>query len=154
MAIASGGSIRQRIVRDTLDPEQWDFQNMGIFNLQLLDATTMPALGLPLPSTPITAATYAQKGYPFFKIYEQPSDISGTFPVKSVGSIDKSFGLHKKVHDEEQNLRFPTVGILSEIFGHKYEKDQLMLNNLDKMPPFVPVDNTNRIKRRLAFRNS
>ncbi|PVH76463.1 hypothetical protein DL98DRAFT_657413 [Cadophora sp. DSE1049] len=68
LAIAPGGFIQQTIVRDVYEPQLWDIENSVMLNLQLIDATSFPALGLPVPVTPITAETYATHGYPFFKM--------------------------------------------------------------------------------------
>ncbi|KAF4635709.1 hypothetical protein G7Y89_g2398 [Cudoniella acicularis] len=89
MAIAPGGFIKQTIVPDTLDANGWGIDRTVMLNLQLFDATTFPALGIPVPSHPVSAKTYAKNRYPFLKMYGDPSDILGNFPISSVGDLDK-----------------------------------------------------------------
>lgn len=45
LAIAPGGFIQQTIIRDKLTTEGWDSENCIMFDLQLLDAAALPALG-------------------------------------------------------------------------------------------------------------
>jgi hypothetical protein len=90
MAVTPGGLIRQTIVKDPLQAHEWDTENTVMFNVQLINAAVFKNLtGIDPPSTPITAKTYAEKGYPFFALYEEPSGISGDFPVKSWAAMDK-----------------------------------------------------------------
>jgi ubiquitin len=91
MGIAAGGLIKQSIVRDTTDPAIWDPENGTIFNVQILNSAVFESItGNPPPSTPITAQTYANHGYPYYDIYdEKPSGIKGDFSgVKSVADKD------------------------------------------------------------------
>ena len=80
MAIAPGGFINQTIIKDPVPMEDWDQNNTILFNLQLLNASCFQQLlGIKPPSTPITPALYKAHGYPFYKLYEEPSGISGDF---------------------------------------------------------------------------
>ena len=64
---------------------------MTVFNVQILNsAAYMTVTGEHPPAKPMTAVEYAQHGFPFFKMYEEPSSIYGDFGVvKSVAEIDK-----------------------------------------------------------------
>ncbi|KAG0647390.1 hypothetical protein D0Z07_7168 [Hyphodiscus hymeniophilus] len=69
------------------------------------------AISVPIPPTPVTAATYAEHGYPFFKLYEDLSGVSGNFEqLQSVGDLDKAKG-HFEVHDSEVDVSFPSVAL-------------------------------------------
>ncbi len=127
LAVSPGGLIKQTIIRDPIETENWDTEKAILFNLQLLNATSFEQLlGIKAPATPITASLYKSYGYPFFKLYEEPSGIKGNFKgIKSVGQLDKKRGI-KRPHDEEENLRFASVPIIQ-------------LSNVDKRAPFRPV---------------
>ncbi|KAL2072051.1 hypothetical protein VTL71DRAFT_11394 [Oculimacula yallundae] len=124
MAIAPGGSIDQTIVRDPVSAEKWDRENTILLNLQLFNASTFEAiLGLRAPETPITPDLYKEYGLPFFKLYEEPSGISGSFDgVKSVAQIDKMLGKENNAEDDD-TMRFREVD----------------LNTVDDKQPFLPV---------------
>lgn len=55
MAVAPGGFITQTIVRDPIPADKWDAENIVMFNVQLVNATSFEKLlGLKAPNTPIT----------------------------------------------------------------------------------------------------
>ena len=90
MGIAAGGKITQVIKKDLTKEDKWH-KNISIaFNVQILNSNSFRDItGKAPPSTPVSATTYAQHGYPFFKLYEEPSDVKGDFSkVKSVAEID------------------------------------------------------------------
>lgn len=64
---------------------------MTVFNVQILNSLAYKTVtGEHPPAKPMTAVEYAQHGFPFFKMYEESSGISGDFgAVKSVAEIDK-----------------------------------------------------------------
>lgn len=120
MTVGAGGAIKQVVVRDNLDPYNWDVNEAIMFNVQLIDATSFKhTLGIDAPKTPITAATYAEHGYPFFKLYKQASGIYGEFDLKSVGLLDKKASKNIATHKTETALKFPTISLAgngSQIF--------------------------------------
>jgi hypothetical protein len=70
LGVGAGGNIVQHVEADTNDPRLWDVENSRIINIQLLDARSFTVVtGLPPPSTPITAETYAEYGFPFFQVW-------------------------------------------------------------------------------------
>jgi len=89
MSIAAGGKIKQVIHEDDKG-EDWLPKRTIVFNVQVLNSAVHKAVTGSNPLTnPVTAQTYAKSGFPFFKMYEEPSGISGDFSlVKSVGEID------------------------------------------------------------------
>jgi hypothetical protein len=101
MSIAPGGLIHQTIVPDKFSSDSWDPDNMAMFNVQLIDVTSCDTLGIPVPSTPITAQTYAENGFKFFKMYEEPSNIFGKFNVQSIGKLDDAAGTNAETHEAE-----------------------------------------------------
>ncbi|KAF2118753.1 integral membrane protein [Lophiotrema nucula] len=89
MNVAAGGKIKQVIEPDN-DPSRWEGSKTVIFNVQILNSALYHTVtGSFPPAMPLTAKTYKQYGLPFFKLYEEPSGISGDFSlVKSVAQID------------------------------------------------------------------
>lgn len=134
MVVAAGGLIKQTIVRDDVPAQDWDLNNTVFFNMQLINASAFPSItGMPAPQTPISAATYAAHGYPFYEMYEEPSGIKGDFRgLKSVAEIDKQRAAHVAMHGAEKDLSFCTVTI-----G-------------DMMPSFVPVS---QMVQQMAYLN-
>ncbi|TVY84932.1 hypothetical protein LSUE1_G002974 [Lachnellula suecica] len=119
-----GGMIQQTIVKDLLPAWNWDKDNTNMFNVQLLNASSFEQLlGFKPPRTPVTSAVYKRFGYPFFKLYEEPSGIKGKFKaIKSVGEIERGRGC-KRARDEVDDLQFRVV----------------KLNKVDRKFPFLPV---------------
>jgi hypothetical protein len=91
MNIAAGGRIKQVIHPDILDPSKWQPEFTTTINTQILNASAYRAVtGRTPPTEPISAKTYEAHGYPFFKVYEEPSGVFGDFTkVKSIAEIDK-----------------------------------------------------------------
>ena len=91
MGIAAGGLIKQTIIKDTHDPTIWEPSCGTIFNVQILNSASFRQVtGMDAPTTPVTAATYAQHGYPYYDLWdEKSSGIAGNFDgVKSVNEKD------------------------------------------------------------------
>ncbi|KAK6194028.1 pyridoxine biosynthesis protein [Pestalotiopsis sp. IQ-011] len=91
MGIAAGGLIRQTIEPDGHPADTWDVGAAILLNLQILNSESFSeATGLPPPTTPVDAATYASHGYPFFEIWgEERTGVAGEFgEVKSVAQIE------------------------------------------------------------------
>jgi hypothetical protein len=103
MSVAAGGAIKQSITPDSLGLD-WQPLRTAVFNVQILNAAFYQAVtGKEPPTRPMTAAHYAQHGLPFFKLYEEPSNIHGAFDaVQSVAKIEGR---------EEEDVKPRTVAI-------------------------------------------
>ncbi|KAH7227505.1 hypothetical protein BKA60DRAFT_653806 [Fusarium oxysporum] len=78
MNIASGGLIRQNIVEQPKG--EYKKTSTATFNVQILNSTSFKRVtGQDPPKSPISAATYAKAGHPFFSLDEGPATISGNF---------------------------------------------------------------------------
>ncbi|KAK6081120.1 hypothetical protein SCUP234_04773 [Seiridium cupressi] len=108
MGLAAGGKIKQALCRDHY-PKEFSAES----------------LALPLLHPRFSASVYAEAGLPFFDMYEENSDNSGTFAkVKSVNEIEQERGLasgaepsittslvkldakgHRIVHESRQKAR-------------------------------------------------
>lgn len=100
MGIAAGGPINQCILPDTRSANFWERNNSVCFNAQILNTIAFRTVtGMEAPETPVSAATYAEEGKPFFKIYEEKSIVmEGQFSgVKSVAEL---FSLRKRAGDK------------------------------------------------------
>ncbi|QPC69412.1 hypothetical protein HYE68_000164 [Fusarium pseudograminearum] len=88
MHMAAGGRITQGIV--ALQKLRYSKTVPVTFNVQILNSASFERVtGKKPPQSPITAKWYADAGYPFFSIYEEPTTICGDFAgVKSVAEID------------------------------------------------------------------
>lgn len=91
LGVAAGGYIKQCIRPDTNQASIWEREKTICFNVQILNSTAFRNVtGLEPHKTPISAATYASHGLPFFEIYNEKSGIKGNFEdVMSVKAIDK-----------------------------------------------------------------
>jgi len=89
MGIAAGGQIDQAIVQDQ-GTNYWHSSETKWFNVQILNSIRFQQItGLPPPETPANARKYAECGYPFFDMWEEPTTVAGNFSgVKSIGQID------------------------------------------------------------------
>ena len=90
MGTAAGGLIKQSIVADD---GRWEFDGTRtkVFNVQVLNSRHYHQVtGSMPPTTPIDAETYAAYGYPYYSMYEEKSDVPGSFDgVKTVKQLDK-----------------------------------------------------------------
>ncbi|EKJ68938.1 hypothetical protein FPSE_10863 [Fusarium pseudograminearum CS3096] len=90
MYIAAGGLIKQGI--EGLRQNDWKKSVPVTFNVQVLNSAGFEQVtGKKPPRSPITAKSYADCGYPFYSIYEEPTTISGAFDgLRSVAQIDQT----------------------------------------------------------------
>ncbi|TEY43154.1 hypothetical protein BOTCAL_0377g00030 [Botryotinia calthae] len=136
LTLAPGGSIHQAIRKYIFDKDRYDEKNAIMFNVQFLAPKTFQLVtGTPPPPTPVSADTYAEYGYPFFEIYNEPKAITGTFGelLKSVGDIDKEKNVNLEVHQREKDLHFRSVK-LNEVdeISHFYTRVALGKKNTQK----------------------
>lgn len=104
MNIASGGLIRQNIVEQPKG--EYKKTSTVTFNVQILNSTSFKRVtGQDPPKSPISAATYAKAGHPFFSLDEGPATISGNF--SDLQSLAQLKGRHERnvggipIHDVE-----------------------------------------------------
>jgi len=116
MGIAAGGLINQCILPDNNPASFWERDNSICFNVQILNTIAFRNVtGMEAPETPISAATYAEEGKPFFKIYEEKSTVEkGQFgDIKSVEelcSLGQCAGAKgRNEWHNEKATRFPVI---------------------------------------------
>ncbi|KAH7411940.1 integral membrane protein [Phaeosphaeria sp. MPI-PUGE-AT-0046c] len=90
MSIAVGGKIHQ-VIREDHHEADGKHSRITVFNVQILNSAAYQAVtGNSPPTEPMTVETYKKHGFPFFKLYEESSGISGNFGmVKSVSDLDQ-----------------------------------------------------------------
>ncbi|ATZ47470.1 hypothetical protein BCIN_02g07460 [Botrytis cinerea B05.10] len=136
LTLAPGGSIHQAIRKYIFDKDRYDEKNAVMFNVQFLAPKTFQLVtGTPPPPTPVSADTYAEHGYPFFEMYNEPKAITGTFGelLKSAGDIDKEKNVNLEVHQREKSLHFRSVK-LNEVdeISHFYTRVALEKKDTQK----------------------
>lgn len=93
MSIAAGGMIKQTIVEDS-GIFEWDSFQTKTFNVQILNSAEFEAVTGKVAAEPddlTKEGDFSSWGFglPFFKLFEEPSKVSGAFSaVKSVNQID------------------------------------------------------------------
>jgi hypothetical protein len=90
LSIAAGGCITQSIA--TLSHREYRKTVPVTFNVQILNSASFEQVtGKNPPRSPVTAKTYADCGYPFFSIYEEPTSILGNFSnVQSIAQVNRN----------------------------------------------------------------
>lgn len=118
LGVAAGGFIKQCILKDTNQADSWQRGRTIRFNVQILNSAVFRQVtGMDPPKTPISAATYASQGLPFFDIYNETSDIKGNFKeAKSIKEVEKMKYANGKKHprgegdgDDETTYKNPVV---------------------------------------------
>jgi len=90
MAVAVGGQMEQKVVRDTKGPRYWDAKGGQFVNVHLTGPAMYTAVTQKLPPpTPVDAAKYKDCGYRWFKLYNEKQivDIKAPEVLKLVKSI-------------------------------------------------------------------
>lgn len=77
MGIAAGGMIEQTIVEDDGE-NKFDATQTKVFNMQVLNSLHYQHVtGEEPPFSYVSEDMYTQYGYPFYKVYEEPSNVAG-----------------------------------------------------------------------------
>ncbi|KAI1087067.1 hypothetical protein F5B19DRAFT_91845 [Rostrohypoxylon terebratum] len=95
MGIAMSGKIAQAIYPDHERRSNWLKDCTMTISVQILDSATFRQVtGEDPPPSPVDAFKYAEAGFPFFKLWEDPSSVAGGFEAaKSVNQIEQDRGL-------------------------------------------------------------
>jgi len=97
LAIAVGGTIRQKIIHDPYGGDTWDLESATAMTIHIVNSEHFREItGKEPPPTPISAQTYTEHGLPWFDLYEEAPGIvplSKTLNgVRSVAEIDRECG--------------------------------------------------------------
>jgi hypothetical protein len=109
MGLGAGGTMRQKIYPDSYGANAWDFENYGSVFVHLVNSAQYRNMtGQDPPATPINAKSYAEKGLPWFDLYdEEKGDITGGEPLTTVKSIQEKEaekGSGREGEDESVNI--------------------------------------------------
>lgn len=104
MGLGAGGRMKQSIYPDRHGLQTWDEDNFARVYIHLVNSQMWTTItGEPMPSSPVSAQTYAQHGYPWYDLYDEDrGDIaaSGTLGnVRSVKEIDAGNGFDAQQDD-------------------------------------------------------
>ena len=143
VGIAAGGLIEQNIVQDN-GTHCWDVSQTKVINVQILNSLRYEQItGNPPHDPSIDAFTYVKHGYPFFKLYEEPTDVTGDFSLlQSVAKLDgvneESLGPHKiveinKPSEAEANCDelLNSAGPLTEFRSLKQLEEEMLKTSAD-----------------------
>jgi hypothetical protein len=97
MGLAGGGKIEQKIYPDPHGIETWDETNFGRVFVHIVNSMMWREITAEEPPpTPVTARSYTDAGYPWFKLYDEEQGDLPASPtlagVKSVAQMDASHG--------------------------------------------------------------
>ncbi|KAM3086385.1 hypothetical protein ACMFMG_012163 [Clarireedia jacksonii] len=114
---APGGFINQVIHRSHKPSTFWDTIPSITFNVQLIDAKVCKTvLGLSPLLPPVIASDYSiPRRLPFYTMFEEPSGVFGSFPVRSLGQIDRPKPFRDSNAEEhmlEERLSFGSRGVI------------------------------------------
>src|SRR5690606_17439406 len=91
MGLGAGGRMKQSIYPDRHGADTWDASNRARVFVHLVNSQMWTAItGEPMPSTPVSAQTYAQHGYPWFDLYDEDrGDVAASQTLSAVKSVSE-----------------------------------------------------------------
>lgn len=97
MGLAAGGSMDQKIYPDPHGIDTWDVNASGRLFIHIVNSEMYQQItGETPPASPVTAQTYAQHGYPWYKLWDaEMGDVSPSQTlagVKTIGQKDAQNG--------------------------------------------------------------
>ncbi len=114
MGLGAGGTMTQKIYPDPHGIEVWDTGNTGRVFVHIVNSMMWREItGEEPPSTPVTASSYTQAGYPWYKLYDEdkgdvaPSQVLSQ--IKSVAQLDTQHGF-VGIEDNESVAVAPAQG--------------------------------------------
>jgi hypothetical protein len=88
MGFVPGGQIDQKVLVDPHGVETWDAENVGTLIVHVLNSTQYEGVtGRPAPPSPVSARTYAEHGFPWFRHYEEETDVAPAEALAALRSI-------------------------------------------------------------------
>jgi hypothetical protein len=139
MGIAAGGSIKQKIPKDTYGVDSWNTKRKRSLTIHLVNSLAYKAItGIDPPPSPITAAEYQRAKIPWFSHYDEIAPIvkppSIFKRILGVTGIEKKRGIAQpddEVYRSEaiqniQKIRTPDKNEASKL--HRMRADENLLN--------------------------
>jgi hypothetical protein len=76
MGLGAGGRIEQKIYPDKYGVETWDLKNHGSVFVHIVNSEQYRELtGRSAPVTPVSAESYTEHGFPWFKLYDEDQGV-------------------------------------------------------------------------------
>ncbi len=90
MGLAAGGQIKQKIYPDPYGIDVWDSENFGEATIHIVNSELFHEIcGQKPPPTPVDAAAYTKKGFPWFDLYdENKADLAAPENLTKVKSLE------------------------------------------------------------------
>ncbi|TFK70048.1 hypothetical protein BDN72DRAFT_568256 [Pluteus cervinus] len=116
VGFAAGGWITQKIIRDNVPAQAYNFPGGRRLHISVINAAHFPSItGLPAPPTPVSTQTYLNSGLPWFKMYEEEipnanntSIGAALAAVRSVAMIDRERAATGQGASTQQSCGFCT----------------------------------------------
>jgi hypothetical protein len=126
MGLGAGGKMKQKIYEDEHGIATWDVENYGRTYVHIVNSMMYREItGEEAPPTPVTAKLYAERGYPWFDVYDEHlTDIAAPDALKDVKSIkemDAEKGFAPQQDDDPVDV--PEDKIIK--YGTQKEKDEI-----------------------------
>jgi hypothetical protein len=124
MGLGAGGRMEQSIYPDTHGLDVWDTDAYGRVYIHIVNSAMWKEItGRDAPQTPISASTYTDYGYPWFRLYDEhvgdiaPSNVLAG--VKSVKEMDADRGFAPQ--QDDSSVTVPDSQINSLPWSHDKE---------------------------------
>jgi hypothetical protein len=104
MGLGMGGQMEQKIYPDPYGIDVWDQGKVGRLFVHIVNSEMYEQItGKRPPASPISAATYTQHGYPWFKLYDEGlGDVAASETlqgVQTIGGMDQKKGFEGQQDD-------------------------------------------------------
>ena len=114
MGLGAGGTMKQKIYEDDHGIKVLDAQNYGRVYVHIVNSMLYREItGEEAPPTPVTAKTYADRGYPWFDLYDEHLDDiaapDALKDVKSVKEMDAEKGFAPQQDDDSVDVPDETI---------------------------------------------
>lgn len=116
MGLGAGGKMEQKIYPDEYGVDVWDTENFGEVYVHIVNSEMFQQItDLEPPATPISAETYTEYGYPWFRLYDEyMPDIEASeelAKVKSVNEVEQEEGTGGKIDDSVEVDKEQVLGV-------------------------------------------
>lgn len=110
MAIAAGGSIKQKIVADTYGVDTWDPDRKRLVTIHMVNSEAYQRItGEKPPPSPISKEDYKYHGIPWYSYYDETSPklkAANAFRrIIGISAIHRNRGLHDKESDTSIDIK-------------------------------------------------
>jgi hypothetical protein len=108
MGFVPGGRIAQKVVRDPFGLETWDDRQFGTLIVHVLNSAQHEAVtGHPAPPSIVSARTYTEHGFPWFRHYEEDApDVPASETLAALASLADMMSA------AEEHVDVPDSGII------------------------------------------